>query len=87
MTKLRQLLNLKIHTLRHVAQVADRTTFMVIKYARGNSEPTATVSQAIADLFGVYHYWLWCDDKYDISDFEIEKQLVIKDMEQRKRGL
>jgi len=87
MTKFRKLLDLKIHSIKFVAQSVFRSVDMVSKYAAGRSEPTSKTSQAIADLYGVSHKWLWCDERTDINDFEEEKGYVKKDALQRMQGL
>ena len=83
MTKFKKLLDLKIHTIKYVAQNVFRSVDMIAKYAAGRSEPTAKTSQAIADLFGVSHRWLWCDERTDIDDFEEEKTYVREDENER----
>ena len=85
MTKFKRLLDLKIHSIKFIAKSVFRSVDMIAKYAAGRSEPTAKTSQAIADLFGVSHKWLWCQEG-NIDDLKEEKKYVQKDLSNRIQG-
>ena len=87
MTKLRLLINKKIHPIKYIAMSAGKSVDSIMKYADRGVEPGAKATILIAKLFKVSPEWLWLDEREDIEDYYQEMKYVESDNRGRIIGV